>query len=137
MTGTLKLPTEKKSTEFSKTNWGDHTLATPCSKKVIKCASVFLTKMSSLKEQQWDDIFEKALVFQVTLGKQRMAKEDEIKRLLVEVLQFLGYVPVGPTAPDEQYRQRHRERPAQLHDSNDTTKEHSWPIWPRHYDNME
>jgi hypothetical protein len=84
MTGTLKLPTEKKSTKFSKTNWGDHTLATPHSEKVIKCALVFLTKISSLKEQQWDDIFEKALVFQVTLGKQQMAKEDEIKQLLVE-----------------------------------------------------
>jgi hypothetical protein len=70
VTGTLQLPSDKKSAEFSKTNWGDHTLITPRGEKVVKRASVFLSKISSLKDQQWDDIFEKALVFQVMLGKQ-------------------------------------------------------------------
>jgi hypothetical protein len=78
VTGTLQLPSDKKGAEFSKTNWGDHTLITPRGEKVVKRASVFLSKISSLKDQQWDDIFEKALVFQVTLGKQRaMAREVE------------------------------------------------------------
>ncbi|KAI9442152.1 hypothetical protein H4582DRAFT_2126718 [Lactarius indigo] len=65
VTGTLKLPMDKKSAEFSKTNWGDHMLVTPRGEKVVKRASVFLNKISTLKDQQWDDIFEKALAFQL------------------------------------------------------------------------
>jgi hypothetical protein len=76
VTGTLQLPSDKKSAEFSKTNWGDHTLITPRGEKVVKRASVFLSKICSLKDQQWDDIFEKALVFQVTLGKQRATARE-------------------------------------------------------------
>jgi hypothetical protein len=80
VTGTLKLPTDKKSAEFSKTNWGDHSLVTPRGEKVMKRASVFLKRISTLKDPQWDDIFNKALAFQVTLGKQRaMAKEVETR----------------------------------------------------------
>jgi hypothetical protein len=76
VTGILKLPTDKKSAEFSKTNWGDHSLVTPRGEKVIKRASVFLNRISTLKDPQWDDIFDKALAFQATLGKQRaMVKE--------------------------------------------------------------
>lgn len=70
VTGSLQLPTDKKSAKFSKTNWGEHTLVTPHEEKFIKCASVFLNKISTFKDQQWDDIYEKALAFQVVLGKQ-------------------------------------------------------------------
>ena len=76
VTGTFKPPTDKKSAEFSKTNWGDHTLVTPRGEKVVKRASVFLSKISTLKDQQWDDIFEKALVFQSSSGKQRAAAKE-------------------------------------------------------------
>ena len=76
MTGTYKLPTDKKSAEFSKTNWGDHTLVTPRGEKVIKHASVFLNKISTLKDPQWDNIFDKALAFQVTIGKQHATVRD-------------------------------------------------------------
>lgn len=78
-TGTLQLPTDKKSAEFSKTNWGDHSLVTSRGKKVVKRASVFLSKISTLRDQQWDDIFEKALAFQGTLGKQRAAAREEMQ----------------------------------------------------------
>jgi hypothetical protein len=50
MTGALNLPMDKKSAEFLKTNWGDYTLITPCGEKVVKRASVFLSKISTLKE---------------------------------------------------------------------------------------
>ena len=76
MTGTLKLPTDKKGAEFSKTNWGDSSLITPCGEKVVKRVSVFLNRISTLKDPQWDDIFDKVLAFQATLGKQHaMVKE--------------------------------------------------------------
>ena len=76
MTGTLKLPTDKKGAEFSKTNWGDSSLVTPRGEKVVKCASVFLNRISTLKDPQWDDIFDKALAFQATLGKQRATVKE-------------------------------------------------------------
>ena len=37
--------------------------------------SVFLNRISTLKDPQWDDIFDKALVFQAIIGKQRAKKE--------------------------------------------------------------
>ncbi|KAF8258734.1 hypothetical protein EI94DRAFT_1814721 [Lactarius quietus] len=78
VTGALELPTD--SAEFSKTNWGDYTLVTPCGEKAIKRASVFLNKISTLKDQQWDDIFEKAIAFQATVGNQRAtAREPDIR----------------------------------------------------------
>jgi hypothetical protein len=76
VTGTLKPPTDKKGAEFSKTNWGDYTLVTPRGEKAVKRASVFLNKISTLKDQQWDDIFEKALAFQTSFGKQRATARD-------------------------------------------------------------
>ena len=76
MTGTLKLPTDKKGAEFSKTNWGDSSFPTPRGEKIIKRASVFLNRISTLKDPQWDDIFDKALAFQATLGKQRPAVKE-------------------------------------------------------------
>jgi hypothetical protein len=80
VTGTLRLPADKKSAEFSKTNWGDHSLITPRGEKVIKRAMVFLKRISTLKDPQWDDIFNKVLVFQATLGKQRATvKEVEMR----------------------------------------------------------
>jgi len=89
ITGTLQLPTDKKSAEFSKNNWGDHSLVTPRGEKVVKCASIFLNKISTLKDQQWDDILEKALAFQGTLGKQRATVRDAEMRDLepVEVVE--------------------------------------------------
>ena len=72
VTGSLQLPMDKKSAEFSKTNWGDHILITPRGEKFVKHASVFINKISTLKDQQWDDIYEKALAFQVILRKQRV-----------------------------------------------------------------
>ena len=36
---------------------------------------VFLNRISTLKDPQWDDIFDKALVFQAIIGKQRAKKE--------------------------------------------------------------
>jgi len=55
-------------------------LVTPRSEKVIKCASVFLNKISTLRDQQWDDIFDKALVFRSILRKQQItAREVEMK----------------------------------------------------------
>ena len=77
VTGTLQLPTDKKSAEFSKTNWGDHSVVTPRGERFVKRASVFLNKISTLKDEQWDDIIEKALEFQGTLGKQRAAAREE------------------------------------------------------------
>ena len=76
MTGTLQLPTDKKSAEFSKNNWGDHSFLTPRGEKVVKRASVFLSKILTLKDQQWDDIFKRALAFQGTLRKQRTAARE-------------------------------------------------------------
>ncbi|KAF8274734.1 hypothetical protein EI94DRAFT_1794040 [Lactarius quietus] len=79
VTRTLKLPMDKKSAKFSKTNWGDHTLVTPHGEMVIKCASIFLSKISTLKDLQWDNIFNKVLAFQVTIRKQcTMAREAEV-----------------------------------------------------------
>ncbi|KAI9434934.1 hypothetical protein H4582DRAFT_2080175 [Lactarius indigo] len=88
MTGTLKLPMDKKSAEFSKTNWGDHTLITPRGEKVVKRASVFLNKISTLKDQQWDDIFKKALAFHSIIGKQWATMRD----LEVEMTEIKGEV---------------------------------------------
>lgn len=46
----------------------------------MKRASVFLNKISTLKDQQWDDIIKKALAFQGTLGKQcATAREVEMR----------------------------------------------------------
>jgi hypothetical protein len=53
------------------------------------------------------------------------------------MLRSPGYAPVSPTAPDEQYRRRCRERPIQLRGNSDIMKERSQPIWLRHYDSME
>ncbi|KAF8256835.1 hypothetical protein EI94DRAFT_1710120 [Lactarius quietus] len=99
VTGTLKLPTDKKSAEFSKTNRGDHTLITPCGEKIIKCASGFLNKISTLKDLQWDDIFNKALAFQcrrffltTLLEQEQSSKDDKIWRTKQE----------GTAAPTEE-----------------------------------
>ncbi|KAH9020816.1 hypothetical protein EDB84DRAFT_1441670 [Lactarius hengduanensis] len=88
VTGTLKLPMDKKSAEFSKTNWGDHMLVTPHCEKVVKRASVFLNKISTLKDQQWDDIFKRALALHSSNGKQQATAKDlevEMKELSGEV----------------------------------------------------
>ncbi|KAI0251374.1 hypothetical protein BJV78DRAFT_1282636 [Lactifluus subvellereus] len=86
VTGTLKPPMDKKNAEFSKTNWGDYMLVTPRGEKAVKRASIFLNKISTLKDQQWDDIFDKALAFRSILGKQRAtAREVEMKEPIGEV----------------------------------------------------
>jgi hypothetical protein len=80
MTGTLRLPADKKSAKFSRTNWGDHSFITPHGEKVIKRVTVFLKRISTLKDLQWDNIFDKALVFQATLRKQcTTVKEVEMR----------------------------------------------------------
>jgi hypothetical protein len=56
-------PSDKKSSEFSKTNWGDYMLIKPGGDKVVRRATVFLKTISGLKDQQWNDIFKVALSF--------------------------------------------------------------------------
>ena len=44
---------DKKSAKFSKTNWGDYNLDMPHGSKVfVKCATTFLKKIKSLKDEQ-------------------------------------------------------------------------------------
>ena len=76
VTRTLELPSDKKSANFSKTNWGDHILVTPRGERVVKHASVFLNKISTLKDQQWDNILERALAFQSSFRKQHATARE-------------------------------------------------------------
>ena len=78
ISGTFKLPTDKKSAEFSKTNWDDCTSRTVLGERPVKRASTFLKAINKLSEQQWSDIFNVALSFQV-IGKQpkRSVKEEQ------------------------------------------------------------
>jgi hypothetical protein len=72
------LPSDKRSAEFSKTNWGDYSLVTPCGERVFKRATVFLKAIKNLKKEQWTDIFKVAMSFQVTnKHPNKLAKEDE------------------------------------------------------------
>jgi hypothetical protein len=81
----VELPLDKKSAEFSKTNWGDYTLITPRGNKVIKRASVFLKTIKSLKEEQWADIFKVTLSFRTTgLGGKKAVQEAETETLSTE-----------------------------------------------------
>ncbi|KAG5633836.1 hypothetical protein H0H81_004966, partial [Sphagnurus paluster] len=60
--GSFKPPTAKGVMEFSKANWADCTLTQPSSKsRSLKRSSIFLKKVKSLKEIQWDNIKEAAL----------------------------------------------------------------------------
>ena len=96
ITGTFELPSDKKSAEFSKTNWGDYSLITPRGDKVVKRASVFLKTINSLKEEQWADIFKVALLFNAT-GKQRKSlKETEAELVSAEATESDGDELVDP-----------------------------------------
>ncbi|KAF8474319.1 hypothetical protein DFH94DRAFT_805753 [Russula ochroleuca] len=76
--GAFQLPSDKRSAEFSKTNWGDYSLVTPCGERVFKRATVFLKAIKNLKKEQWTDIFKVAMSFQVTnKHPNKLAKEDE------------------------------------------------------------
>jgi RNase H-like domain found in reverse transcriptase/Integrase zinc binding domain len=55
----------------------------------------------------------------------------------VKVLRFPGHAPVGLTAPDEEHRRRREVRSVRPCDRSDTTRAHSRPVWPRHYDDTE
>ena len=81
--GTFELLSDKKSAEFSKTNWGDYILITPRGDKLVKRSSVFLKTINSLKEEQWADIFKVAMSFR-TAGKQQKVKEAEAELVLAE-----------------------------------------------------
>jgi hypothetical protein len=76
--GPFQLPSDKRSAEFSKMNWGDYSLVTPCGERVFKRATVFLKAIKNLKKEQWTDIFKVAMSFQVTnKHPNKLAKEDE------------------------------------------------------------
>ncbi|KAI0284154.1 hypothetical protein BC826DRAFT_973463 [Russula brevipes] len=61
--GSFKNP-GSKSGAFSKANWGDYNTQSTRGESTIKRASVFLKRITSLKDQQWDDIFKAALMMQ-------------------------------------------------------------------------
>jgi len=78
LTGRLEVPPDKKSAEFSKTNWGDYILIDPRGNRKVKRASVYLRTINNLREQQWADILKVSLSFQPS-GKQktRIIKDEE------------------------------------------------------------
>lgn len=60
--GTFKPPGTKSGGSFSKVNWGDYeAVSLQGRKSIVKRATVFLNKIQTLKDQQWDDIFKIAL----------------------------------------------------------------------------
>ena len=78
ISGKFTTPPDKKGAEFSKTNWGNYELYMLHGSKVfVKCATTFLKKINSLKDEQWDDIFKAALSFQATGKQPKTVKEDE------------------------------------------------------------
>jgi hypothetical protein len=104
ISGAFELPSDKKSAEFSKTNWGDYTLITPRGDKVIKRASVFLKTINSLKEEQWADIFKVALSFRTSSpgGKHHKAvQETEADMVSAEETESDGDELVDPRYNDD------------------------------------
>jgi hypothetical protein len=71
------LPSDRKSSEFSKNNWGDYTLITPRGDRIVKRSSVFLKAIKNLKDQQWVDIFKVAMSFRATAKQPSKAEKDE------------------------------------------------------------
>jgi hypothetical protein len=76
VSGNFELPSDKKSAEFSKNNWGDYLLSNPRGDKTIKRATVFLRTIKQLKTQQWNDIFSVAVAFNA-ISKQSVKVEEE------------------------------------------------------------
>ena len=69
VSGTFKSP-RSKAGAFSKMNWGDYVVQSArVGGTIVKCSSVFLKRIKSLKDQQWEDIFDAAIEFDET-GKQ-------------------------------------------------------------------
>jgi hypothetical protein len=62
--GTFKPP-RAKSGAFSKVNWGDYEAVESSHQRTrsitVKRATVFLNRIQTLKDQQWDDIYKTAL----------------------------------------------------------------------------
>ncbi len=101
ISGAFELPSDKKSAEFSKTNWGDYTLITPHGNKVIKRASVFLKTIKNLKEEQWADIFKVALSFRTTgLAGKKAVQEAKTEMLSAEQTESDGDELVDPRYND-------------------------------------
>jgi hypothetical protein len=61
--GIFKTPGFKTGA-FSKANWGDYSTQSAHGETTIKRASVFLKRITTLKDQQWDDIYKAALATQ-------------------------------------------------------------------------
>lgn len=77
ISGEFELPSDRKSSEFSKNNWGDYTLITPRGDRIVKRSSVFLKAIKNLKDQQWVDIFKVAMSFRATAKQPSKAEKDE------------------------------------------------------------
>lgn len=53
-------PPRSKAGAFSKANWGDYSTQSQHGLQTVKRASVFMKKIKTLKEQQWNDIIQAA-----------------------------------------------------------------------------
>jgi hypothetical protein len=82
--GKFEVPADKKSAEFSKTNWGDYSLIDPRGNIKVKRASVYLRTIKNLGDLQWADIIKVARSFQLS-GKQKIKIiKDEVPILETE-----------------------------------------------------
>jgi hypothetical protein len=77
MSGRFAVPADKKSAEFSKTNWGDYILVDPRRPIKIKRASVFLRTINNLCDLQWADIIKAATSFKLSGKQKNRAPVDE------------------------------------------------------------
>jgi hypothetical protein len=96
----------KKSSEFSKTNWGDYTVidGNPHGDLKVKRASVYLRTVRNLRPVQWQDIINVALSFHAS-GKQKN-KQVKVEELNSETeseddLVDPRYDEVPATEPDD------------------------------------
>jgi hypothetical protein len=71
-------PSDKRASEFSKTNWDDRSFKNPQGERTFfKRVSVFLKSIKALKEEQWIDIFEVAMSFQTKRSSKSANESDE------------------------------------------------------------
>jgi len=78
--GIFKTPGFKTGA-FSKANWGDYNIQSAHGETTIKRASVFLKRITTLKDQQWDVIYKAALATQEhnksgDMGEHRCRSDD-------------------------------------------------------------
>ncbi|KAF8486334.1 hypothetical protein DFH94DRAFT_809635 [Russula ochroleuca] len=104
ISGEFELPSDRKSSEFSKNNWGDYTLITPRGDRIVKRSSVFLKAIKNLKDQQWVDIFKVAMSFRATAKQPSKAEKDE-EELLSET-DSDEYDELGGRAPTIEFYER-------------------------------